>query len=188
MTGIIAIDESGDLGKNGTRFFVISAIITNRSRSLLLTSKLINNNCFEMKYTNSDDKTRKLILKSISESKITVTYIVVDKYDFNSKYYNKYGKELYKAVLFDLVSSISKVSPISSANLMLDRNSAISKDELKNMIDIAMDINITKCEKYNSSSSKCIQIADFIAGAIWHMYERNERANFSIIEKSIRRP
>lgn len=188
MTGIVAIDECGDLGKNGSRYFVMAAMMSNRSRNLLKTSKLITNTEYEEKYKNTPEDKIIKILESVSESGVVITYIAVDKYDFNSVYYGAYGNELYTAVFTDLLKSLSNTSPAYEINILLDRTSSISEKEMKDVCDSLTDIRVKKCTKYNSSSNKCIQIADYVAGAIWHMYERNERTPFLLIERSIRRP
>lgn len=188
MTGIVAIDECGDLGKNGSRYFVMAAMMSNRSRNLLKTSKLITNTKYEEKYKNTPENKIIEILKSVSESNVVITYIVVDKYDFNSAYYGLLGNDLYITVLKNLLKSVSCTSPTYEINILLDRSSSISEKSMNDVCDSMTGIKIKKCTKYNSSSNKCIQIADYVAGAIWHMYERNERSPFLIIEKNIRRP
>ena len=188
MTGIVAIDECGDLGKNGSRYFVMAAIMSNRSRNLLKTSKLITNTKYEEKYKNTSENKISEILKSVSESNVVISYVVVDKYDFNSSYYGLCGNELYTTVLKDLLKSVSRTSPTYEVNILLDRSSSISEKNMNDMCDSLTEVKVKKCTKYNSSSNKCIQIADYVAGAIWHMYERNERKPFLIIEKNIRRP
>ena len=128
------------------------------------------------------------MLTSLSDSNAVITYVVVDKYDFNSDYYNTYGNKLYLKVLRQLLNSISLTSPATEMNIVLDRTSSISKAKLENMCYSINEIKVKKCTKFNSSSNKCLQIADYVAGAIWHMYERNEREHFSIIERNIHRP
>ena len=163
-------------------------MMSNRSRNLLKTSKLITNTKYEEKYKNTPENKIIEILKSVSESNVVITYIVVDKYDFNSAYYGLHGNDLYITVLKNLLKSVSCTSPIYEINILLDRSSSISEKSMNDVCDSMTGIKIKKCTKYNSSSNKCIQIADYVAGTIWHMYERNERSPFLIIEKNIRRP
>lgn len=188
MTWTISIDECGDVGKNGTRFFVIAATIVIRSKNLKNVAKLITNTKGEMKYSNTDKETQFAIMSALSTSNVTIMYIVADKHDFMSKYYEQYGKQLYELVLSDLISIIARKSGVKDVNIMLDRTSIISDLKIKELLSNYTSLNVINSSKYNSSSNKCIQIADFVAGAIWHMYERNEKINFLCIKKRIHRP
>lgn len=188
MTGIIAIDESGDLGKNGSRFFVISAVMSERSRNLLRTSKMIDNRFFESKYRNTSKEDISELLHSLVNSGSVITYVVVDKHDFNSPYYDVYGNNLFRMATCDLFDKIEMTSPTRDVKVYVDRTSVISQKELETFCKRLHEINILSQSKVNSSSNKCIQIADFVAGAIWHRYERNELEHYSIIKGSIRRP
>ncbi len=97
MTGLIAIDESGDLGSHGTKYFVIAAIVVFRSRDLKKAASLLPKS-FESKWYNTTPDQRRTILSELSASKFKVVYTVVEK---NNPANNKhmYGNELYKAVL-----------------------------------------------------------------------------------------
>ena len=69
----IFIDESGDLGKDGSKYFIISAIavfdclpiqrIIKKTRQRLLNKKLKEK--AEIKANDSNDKTKKYVLKSV---------------------------------------------------------------------------------------------------------------------------
>jgi len=188
MTGIVAIDECGDLGKNGSRYFVMSAIMTIRSRYLLQTSKLIKNREHEEKYKNTSNDKKATILNTIPNSNVRITYVMADKSNPDSEFYGIYGNELYKDVLNALLCNILMTCPANRVNILIDRSSSISEKDFEHMCHSIMGSRVNNCSKFNSSSNKCIQIADYVAGAIWHMYERNETDNYSIISKSIRCP
>ena len=49
MTGLIVIDESGDLGSKGTTYFAMAAIVMIRPRHLKPAYKLIHKGSFEQK-------------------------------------------------------------------------------------------------------------------------------------------
>lgn len=188
MTGIAAIDESGDTGPNGSRYFVISAVITNRSRNLLSTSKLIHSSKTEQKFFNSDISTKRTILYELASSNPTIVSIVVDKYDFSSKYYGHYKNDLYEMCFTDLITKISLASPTRDLKIYLDETSSIRNDSIAKIVSNISLINIISCKKYSSFGNKCIQIADFVAGAIRDYYTNSNKELFQIIEKCIRCP
>jgi hypothetical protein len=54
VTGLIAIDESGDLGSSGTRYFTMAAIIMFRTRYLKRAADAIPNKGYEVKWNHQD--------------------------------------------------------------------------------------------------------------------------------------
>ena len=78
MTGLIAIDESGDLGSSGSRYFCIAAIIMLRTRDLKKASSLLAKDC-EGKWYNTFPEKRIRIMEAMAESNMKVVYTVVDK-------------------------------------------------------------------------------------------------------------
>ena len=67
MTGLIAIDESGDLGSSGTRYFTMAAIIMFRTRYLKRAADAIPNKGYEVKWNNSDNHAREMVLNALSD-------------------------------------------------------------------------------------------------------------------------
>jgi len=188
VTGIAAIDESGNTGPNGTRYFVISAVISNRSRNLLQTSKLIKNSKGESKFYNCNIDVRKSILEELASTDSIIVSVVVDKYDFTSKYYGYYKNELYEMCFKDLIDKISHASPVRDLKIYMDETSAISNQKVSDIIRNVSKVNILSCKKYNSFGNKCVQIADFVAGAIREYYADGTDELFTVIKKCIRCP
>ena len=58
LTGTIIIDESGDLGPSGTRYFSMAAIVAFRSRDLKRAANVLPNQS-ERKWYNSSKMTSK---------------------------------------------------------------------------------------------------------------------------------
>jgi len=54
MTGPIAIDESGNLGSSGTRYFTMVAIVMFRTRHLKKAADVIPNKGYEVKWNHQD--------------------------------------------------------------------------------------------------------------------------------------
>jgi len=149
---------------------------------------MIDNSSYEGKYRNTTTEEISKLLMTLAESDPTITYVVADKYDYESRYYDIYGNALYRKTIEDLFDLIDSLSPANEVKVMVDSTFSISQTDLEKICKKLKKINVVQQTKINSSSNKCIQIADYVAGTIWHKYERNECEHYKIIEKSIRRP
>ena len=96
MTGVIAIDEAGDLGPAGTRYYSMVAIVIFRPRDLKKASKLLPKDV-ERKWHNTLPVFREQILKTMSDLKFDVVYTTIDK-NYPDNHHPIYGNELYEKV------------------------------------------------------------------------------------------
>ena len=186
MTGLIAIDESGDLGESGTRFFVIAAIVSGRSRHLLSTYKKIPIKEYESKFSNSSDEEREGVLNEITTTDTQIVCVCVDKNDYREPY--RSGNILYQKALETLMKYAMNISPSKDVNIMVDKSRFIKIEDMKETARIiAEDIgkNVKRCEKVSSDSEKCVQIVDYVAGAIWWEHEKKDPRFANIIRKKI---
>lgn len=185
MTWMIAIDESGDLG-HGSRYFTMAAIVTMRSRNLKSASKLIPKCKYEYKFYNSTPFDRKRILNELCNCSMQIYYLVVDKHDHSGKYYGIYKNDLFKLVLQDLLELImSNVSP-HDVNVLIDDCSHINLSELTTIskkVALMCSWNVLRCEKIVSKHNTCIQLVDYVAGAIQRNYEKSNSEYFDLIKK-----
>ena len=175
MTWLIAIDESGDLGKD-SRFFTMAAMVSIRSRNLISVSKTIPKHTNDPKFYNSSDSEILTVLDSISQSKVELFYVTVDKHNYSGKYYGLYGNALYVAVLKELLDDVLIRLSKRDVRVMLDDCSFISASDFNKLVKTIAtknNCNIMNCEKKPSQQSKCIQIIDYIVGSIWRLYERS---------------
>ena len=78
MTGLIAIDESGDLGSHGSKYFAIAAMVVFRSRDLKKAASFLPKT-YESKWYNVPQNQRRVILSAMSNSKFKTVYTVVEK-------------------------------------------------------------------------------------------------------------
>ena len=85
MTGLIVVDESGDLGSNGSRFFSMAALVMFRSRYLKNASKMIPNDEEEHKWSNTEPEKRKALFEVMNQCNFDAVYSVVEKRNPKSK-------------------------------------------------------------------------------------------------------
>ena len=168
MTGVIAIDESGDLGSGGTVCFSMAAIVMMRSRHLMRVAKMIPDDGLEHKWGNTGDDQRRELFRALGESQFNVVYSVVNKNQPASGRYI-YGNQLYEMFLRRVLADAMSTLQCRDVNIIVDRSRFITLDRLR---AIAQDeatkagVNIKKCEKITSQQNKCIQIVDYVAGAV----------------------
>ena len=186
MTGLIAIDESGDLGENGTRFFVIAAIVSGRSRRLLSTYKKIPLKEYESKFSNSSDEEREDVLNELATTDTKIVCVCVDKNDYREPY--RSGNTLYQKALETLMEHAMMVAPSKDVNIMVDKSRFIKIDSMKETagrIAESIGVNVKRCDKVLSTSNKCVQIVDYAVGAIWWEHEKNDPRFANIVRNKI---
>ena len=185
MTGLIVIDESGDLGSAGTRYFSIAAIVMLRPRDLKKASDLLPRDT-ERKWHNTLPQNRREILTSMADLRFDAVYSVVDKNN-PSDHHPVYGNELYEKILRQVISDAMDVLPCRDSNVFLDSSHFISADKLRAIVReeaVKHGINVKRIDKIQSSQNKCVQLADYVAGASRSLYE-HEDDTINIIAKKI---
>lgn len=186
MTGLIAIDESGNLGSGTTEYFSIAAIVTNHTRSLKKPYKMISYHGKEWKWYNTDDEFRRKFFNEMSGSDFRIVYTFVNK---NKPMSGKriYGNDLYRTLLRQVIEDAFEALPCKDVNVFVDRSSFITIKELRDMVNDEAKkagVNVKKCDKATSEQNKCIQIADFIAGAT-RSYHENDNDTLKILDEKV---
>ena len=184
MTGLIAIDESGDLGSHGTRFFAIAAIIMLRPRDLKKAANLLPSDT-ERKWHNSIPQIREEILTAMSSLRFTAAYTVVDKNN-PSDHHPVYGNELYEKTLRQVLSDAMEVLPCKDVNVLLDGSGFIKLERFRKIVSeeaAIHSVNPKKVHKVSSNQNKCIQLADFVVGAARAKYEYADFTIETLVEK-----
>ena len=125
MTWLAAVDESGNLGSD-SRFFVMSAVIVRRVRTLSSAFKAIPTARDESKFYNSTDEEILEVLKELSLIDVAIVSVEVDKYDYASKYCGVSGNALYRIVLTDLLDRVFGQVGSHDVNLFVDRSTFVS--------------------------------------------------------------
>lgn len=187
MTWAVSIDESGNLGKD-SRFFVMDATVVMRRRNLLTVSKTVPRHRDESKFYNSTDEEIVAVLSELSRSNVRIVYVSVDKYDHTGPYYGFHGNRLYEDVLRDLLQDVFDMIGQGDVVVFIDRSSFI---DLKSLRSIAEEIstsrgcNLKRCDKVTSHQNRCVQIADYVAGAINRYYENDDGHYLTTIKEKV---
>lgn len=185
MTGLIVIDESGDLGSAGSRFFAIAAIVMLRPRDLKKAADAIPRGGRESKWRNTVPQVRDEIIETMSELRLKIVYTVTDK---NHPDDNRpiYGNQLYEAVLRQVVSDAISVLPCRDFNLYLDSGFFVSIGKLRSIVaeeSSRFSVNPIKIAKVQSEQNRCIQLVDFVVGSVRSKYELGDPTLDKLSEK-----
>lgn len=187
MTGLIAIDESCDLGQEGSRYFLMAAIITRRPRNLLSAYKKIpTRGGGRTKFYNATEKERIDVLKEVALSDIDIVYVCVDKSDHTC--FIERGNNLYSSVLDELFKLSFETYPLKDLNIFIDESGFIKAKSLRIKacgIGAPFEKNIKDVKK--TPSNKCIKIVDYVVGAIRMKYENEKDELYSILKDKISR-
>ena len=175
MTGLIAIDESGDLGSAGTRYFSIAAIVMLRPRDLKKAADLLPKET-ERKWHNTLSQNRREILTSMADLRFNAVYSIVDK-NHPSDHHPVYGNELYERTLRQVISDAMDVLICKDSNVFLDSSHFIPVEKLRKIVReeaVKHGVNVKRIDKVQSSQNKCVQLADYVAGASRSLYEHGD--------------
>lgn len=197
----IFLDESGDLGfkSKSSKWFVFTAICTKSYRKIEKVLKKIRRGLKrkqrkvkELHAYHSDAKTRKRLLKKLTELQDLKIYcVVLDKkkiptilrdqknyiynYAANRLLDQLSGKKADTRELLKVFIDQKDTNKNSKNNLEVFLKSGFRRDR-----DIEVEIKIK-----TSHSEKCLQAVDFVSWAIFRKYELNDSEYYEIIKDRI---
>ncbi len=190
----IYIDESGDLGNKGSKFFVMAGIKVNNPRLLermitktRRTYKKEIGKSNEIKGTTTPSKVKKSILKRLNKIDAKIFIIIFNK---KNKYKIDYNYDNHR--LYDILSSelIKLIKINTTTEILIDRTKT-NKEKIKNLNSTLIE-NIQNPLKHkitikqvDSLKYKGVQIADIISWSTFQHVENNNKEYLKIIENTI---
>ena len=196
-------DESGNLGVKD-RYFVISCVITKNPKELENKMKKVlfhikkNHpeakwNGHELKANSNKPWIKEKIYRGIIEKDVKFAYIVADKFWIEERLM-KDKNCLYNYLLSILLDNFKYIFRNNKVNLLLD-NKTIKvqsinsfEDYIKIPMNYKLRLNSEISVKYIDSCSKkayIVQIADYIANAVFSKYEYNYETYYELINDKI---
>jgi hypothetical protein len=203
----VFVDESGDLGfsRKSTNYFVIGFIVVSHKERIktdvkrLLKKLNVRNHkkIYEFKFSNDSKYVRCKMLNLISKSEIEAGQIVVKKSavrnDLRDKKSILYNFLVAEYVMRDILSSYTNINHI---NLHLDLS--MSKKSREDFDDYfsnkvswrslltGVNQSITNKVYHDySHSDPCLQMADYLAGSLFQLYEHNDCSFYDIIKVKV---
>jgi len=195
----IFIDESGQFSKsNGEQYFVVASFTVGNPRRTEKAFRSWQHSRFPRKMRNQaeikfsevkiDNKLRLKTIKKIADLDIRVHYIYLLRKNIPNDYWKKDRLEsglLYVNVICDL---LEMYFPINDNNLVISCDQRhlkrIKRKDFKNMVKARLSPKLSakaniQIEMIDSTSSANIQIADWIAGALfWYLEEKELGSEF----------
>ena len=194
----VYVDESGDLGftERSSRYYVIA---TAEVSNPLIAERIIKKvrkklkkkerNIPEFKFSSSSEKIRNSILKEAVEAEMNFSAIVLEKRMVYQRLRDK-KDILHNYLTGFLIESLSYYEDESDFRIIVDK--FIMQKEKRDEFNSYMQMRISnfgkRLEIFHESSEQHagIQIADFVAGAVFQKYERQKESYYSIILPKMR--
>jgi hypothetical protein len=202
----IYVDESGDLGFNGrsSRYFILGYVIAGQSGRISTDIKRVLKNLNkkrkhpirEFKFSNDSDFVRLRFLSVIRRLNIDGGQVVIKKTAVKSDLRGK-KSILYNYLVAENISSAvtEAYADLSEINLHLDASmSRASRDHFDSYfekmtwkISILKKSQSVKTNIYHdySHNESCIQLADYVAGSLYQLYEHEKPHYYDLIKDKI---
>lgn len=195
----VFVDESGDLGQKGNRYFVIAIIVPQKGKRIknFIKNFCIKNNINEVKASKlSFSEKQELFNKLSYANDYSVSYIVADKQNIEKGQLFKDKNLLYNYLFSFLIKKTIKSSN-EDVCILLDNHSTKTKSinslcdyiKIKAFTNWSYNHNL-HISYVDSKNSKIVQMADVIANAIYanYLYGKKHFYNMITISESIKFP
>lgn len=191
MTYLI-IDESGDLGKKGSKYFIILGILIENEKELERIIKNLRRNKFkkklanvrEIKGTNCSSTLIKQILRKVNKINGKIHCVILEKAKFPNESKNK---------MYDYIAGLlaEQIKMNSSIIVRIDKSKA--KYEDINNFNKLFKEKLINNDKFNveihhnySHNHESLQVVDVITWSFFQKFERNNPEFMDLIKLKIR--
>jgi len=188
----IFIDESGDLGRKGSKYFVLAAVVSENPQELAAIIKRAKKYRMKKKFRKlpefkanySDRPTRERILRGLCKTSSKIYALVIEKAQMHEGLWG--AKERFFNFLCGvLLRIIAKNTP--DVVIVFDRrtgNHAMLEDinayVARKIHEINCKINVVISHELSHESAP-LQVADFACWAVHRKYEAGDNSYYSII-------
>ncbi len=198
----VALDESGNFGKDGD-YIVVGGIQVSNGKPLLNFMKKqelkfrklypLKFENEEIKHTNSFPAMRHHYIEKIAEKSEAIHYCTANKTKCDPQML-KDENILYNYMVFRIVKRIVTNNRNLNRLILLLDNRTIKITRSDSLVDylkgkIYFDLGRPDVElnvqMLDSKNSRLIQSADFIAGAVYHYYTHNKGLCYNLIKKKL---
>ena len=192
----IFIDESGDLGKYGTKYFSIVALATRDARSLSKIMKRLRERRLkkklerlpEIKANNSPDFVREFVLQRIAKLDCSISVIAIPKsrvkadlFEQKDRLYNYLCGLVFEHINLNVEHvNITVDRKHSNRILREDFNQYIKQKIMERQSSIKVDIR-----HLESHASNELQAVDFIAWAMNRRFSHGDPSYYDIVSPKV---
>lgn len=194
----IFIDESGDLGPQGSKCFTIVALTTRQTDALGRIMKRLRERKLkkkmqglsEIKASNSNDSIRRYVLEKVASLNCDIAAVVISKTEVERSFF-KNKHESYNQLCSILFETIGP--DVGRVEITIDKRhrNRILQQEFDNYLTEKIgrqrpEIGIT-IRHLDSHSSSELQVVDFIAWAVNRKVSCNDSTHFDLIKVRVKR-
>jgi hypothetical protein len=198
----VYLDESGDLGfsASSSRHFVVVALASHEPIELARLVKRIRQRRFpsrlktmEFKFRSSPESVRRLFCRGIARTNAKIAWGGINKSNTASTWQND-KNELYVHVCSRTLSELTRHIHTKSIHVILDKWSSnrTVRRHLEEYLGETVRCRHTgyfapslEISHLNSADSVGIQVADFVAGAVFQSLERSNQVYIDLIGERI---
>ncbi|MBI2542327.1 DUF3800 domain-containing protein [Candidatus Woesearchaeota archaeon] len=197
MERYVYIDETGDLGEKGSKYFVITAIWVDNPAFLERIIKNMRRNKFKKELKNAseikaNDSSAELIMHTLKKfmeiESAHAQSIILEKKKLYSQFLKSDKHKLYNFVC----SHLANIS-VDSRRLTMRIDRSKGKQTLIEDFNKYMEMKFKEArwareiEIYHSWSHAWpgLQIADIVSWAVFHKFEHGNDIYFRVIEKKV---
>jgi hypothetical protein len=191
----VFVDESGDLGLHGSKFFSVACVVVEDPKTLSRIIKKARERILkktlkklpELKANNSNQKVREYVLKKIKESNCKIYGLVVDKSKIFQHLYEVKDR-LYNYFLGIVLGEIEETGKLiitidkKYKNTLLREN--LNEYLVKKLKEKHPNLEI-EIRQIPSYASNELQAADFVVWSIQRKFNFKDDWYFRIIENKI---
>ncbi|MDO8428195.1 MAG: DUF3800 domain-containing protein [Candidatus Diapherotrites archaeon] len=195
MFQFVFIDESGDLGINGSNYLILAAVIVTEYKSLDRILKNMRRHKFkkelrkasEIKANQSSDAVVKYMLEKLNEVKtLKVFYIVLEKKKILSEYLKNNKDKLYNYVAGKLAKNIILEGNQIEIRIDKSKGKQLLQNDFNNYFLKNLKLKDSKIKPKifhsNSHSWSGLQFADVLAWACFQKFEHNNSEFIDLIK------
>lgn len=196
-TYYLFMDESGDIGfkfdRGSSNHFVVCMVGTEDERELgkclkRARSKMpIRSRISEIKSSGSRRDIKRRVLMEFMKTRSEIHYISVDKRNLSHKFGGE-RRNLYNYIAGIIMAESSFSSGM--VNLVVDKREskiALRDDFDRHIKNVFQNSGISIIiEHKNSDSSPQLQVADYVANAVFRKYEHGDEEMYNLIRDKVR--
>ena len=196
----VYVDESGDFGLSdrSSRYFLMCALVTDCQKDILRIMKHVRKGVLgaslkkipELKWSKASPEVRVAVLKGLATQKGEMWYVCLCKTERTKKepIYNNVARHLIRFVGELKARKIMIVIDRTLPRRHLDALTAQLMKEIDEVRNESGIISVETIIKHSTGQEEtCLQAVDYVCGAVFAKYERDDPSYFKLIESRIAR-
>jgi len=192
----VFVDESGDLGRHGSNFFVIACLSTTNARPLERIIKKVRVRRLkkklhalpELKANSSTPEVRKEVLQRLVSCDCKIDLIVIDKRQVRDYLYSAKNR-LYNYLFGLLIEDMDLQKAYIEIIIDKKDSNRLLRDDLNQYIckkiKLNHDCDHVSIKHVPSFANQALQVVDFVAWAAYRKFSFNDETYYKIIESKI---